>query len=320
MKKKWLWLSFLIMFSNTIFAAGFPAGTLVKTTNGYSSIEDIQVGDLVVTCNLQDSCEEKEVLATNTEQTDSLVQIFVGDVEIKVSGDHLFYVPDEHRWVQAKNLGIGFELLTASHQILLISEVSLLQESQPQSLYDLSIADNHNFYVSDKDILVHNFGFALTLVAPFVPAVAPVVGGAIIATAVFHVIKGEIALSNLERDRRRAREEQEQRQARERKKREDRDRQARERAEHEHKEQESKLNSAVEKARKAIQDYLGDDYETITNKHDDKIFMSKDKNRKVRFDYKNPHGDRPHVHIEEKGPDGSWVDATDKHRIYFEGQ
>ena len=30
-------------------------------------------------------------------------------------------------------------------------------------------------------------------------------------------------------------------------------------------------------------------------------------------------GDKQHVHIEEKNLSGKWQDATDQHRIYFEG-
>lgn len=210
MMKKWLWLSFILAFSSNIFAAGFPAGSLVKTSEGYSQIEDIKAGDFVVTCNLKDTCEEKEVVATRTEVADSLVAISVGDIEIKVSPDHLFFVPDESKWVQARNLGICFELLTASHQIVRVDEVLFFQNLQPETLYDLSVADNHNFYVSEKDILTHNFAFIATIVAPFVaPAIAPVVGGVIIATTVFHALKFEIEQGDKEKERRRARAEQE---------------------------------------------------------------------------------------------------------------
>ncbi|MEW6609825.1 MAG: RHS repeat-associated core domain-containing protein, partial [bacterium] len=66
---------------------------------------------------------------------------------------------------------------------------------------------------------------------------------------------------------------------------------------------------------KKVEKYLGKDYKVITNQKGDKILLSKDGTRRIRFDMKNTHGDRPHVHIEEK-IGRHWRDATDKHRIY----
>ena len=79
----------------------------------------------------------------------------------------------------------------------------------------------------------------------------------------------------------------------------------------------SKSDSAnVEQVDREIRKWLKDDYKTITNKSGDKLFISKDGNRKVRFDIENSHGDKPHIHFENK-VNGEWVDAADKHRIYL---
>jgi len=78
-------------------------------------------------------------------------------------------------------------------------------------------------------------------------------------------------------------------------------------------------NEKVSQANRTVQEYLGKDYKIMTNNQGDKIFLSNDGNRKVRFDYKYSHGDKQHVHIEEKDISGKWKDATSQHRIYFEG-
>jgi hypothetical protein len=65
-----------------------------------------------------------------------------------------------------------------------------------------------------------------------------------------------------------------------------------------------------------IKDFLGDKVRIITNKKGDKIFISVDGQRKVRFDVKYPHGDEPHMHVQVKDSFGEWVDATDQHRFY----
>jgi hypothetical protein len=74
--------------------------------------------------------------------------------------------------------------------------------------------------------------------------------------------------------------------------------------------------SSLETLNLELQSYLGTGYRTITNKSGDKVFLSKDGTKRVRFDVKNPHGDRPHMHI-EKFVDGDFVDATSIHRIKF---
>jgi hypothetical protein len=59
--------------------------------------------------------------------------------------------------------------------------------------------------------------------------------------------------------------------------------------------------------------FKGEQPNIITNRAGDKIMMTKDK--KIRFDFNNSHGDRPHVHF-EKMRNGRWRDAFDQHRFY----
>jgi uncharacterized protein involved in high-affinity Fe2+ transport len=39
--------------------------------------------------------------------------------------------------------------------------------------------------------------------------------------------------------------------------------------------------------------------------------------KKIRFDIKDPHGDKPHFHLEQQTPGGKWKDAGPEHRYYF---
>jgi RHS repeat-associated protein len=72
---------------------------------------------------------------------------------------------------------------------------------------------------------------------------------------------------------------------------------------------------ATKKVIKKVFDDFFDGKQTkiITNKSGDKIMMTKDK--KIRFDFKNSHGDEPHVHF-EKMKNSKWKDAFDQHRFY----
>jgi len=80
-----------------------------------------------------------------------------------------------------------------------------------------------------------------------------------------------------------------------------------------------KFSPRVEKASDSIQDFLGEGATLKRNKAGDPIFVNKDNTKRVRFDAKNPHGDKPHGHVEiKKGK--RWKDATSEHRIYLKDE
>lgn len=76
------------------------------------------------------------------------------------------------------------------------------------------------------------------------------------------------------------------------------------------------MNRSTIKAAKQAKTWLGKDCKVIANKAGDNIFISKDGLRKIRFDIKNSHGDKPHIHLEVFRK-GKWRDAlSGQHRIY----
>ncbi|MFZ4773475.1 MAG: hypothetical protein ACOYK9_05740, partial [Chlamydiia bacterium] len=64
-----------------------------------------------------------------------------------------------------------------------------------------------------------------------------------------------------------------------------------------------------------ISNWLGEGTKLAYNNSKDPIFMSQDGLRKIRFDFLNPHGDVPHLHMEHK-INRRWKDAGSQHRIY----
>jgi len=75
-------------------------------------------------------------------------------------------------------------------------------------------------------------------------------------------------------------------------------------------------SGAVLRAGEAAKRWLGKNYRVTTNRAGDKIFMSKDGLRKLRFDILDSHGDLPHAHL-EIFKNGKWVDAIPgTHRLY----
>jgi hypothetical protein len=66
-------------------------------------------------------------------------------------------------------------------------------------------------------------------------------------------------------------------------------------------------NSSISTTVQYISDWLGDDVQTKINGHGDRVFLSADGEKRVRFDlnYPNPHNN-PHGHIEEL-VNGQWI-------------
>lgn len=65
----------------------------------------------------------------------------------------------------------------------------------------------------------------------------------------------------------------------------------------------------------SISEWLGEETKLIYNKSEDVILLSNNGKKRVRFDFNNPHGNKPHMHIEEK-INSKWKDASKTHRVY----
>ncbi len=74
----------------------------------------------------------------------------------------------------------------------------------------------------------------------------------------------------------------------------------------------------IEDAAKAVEEFLGGQGKIIRNADGDAILMNGDK--KIRFDINDPHGDKPHFHLENQTPSGRWKDAGSAHRYYFKDE
>ncbi len=80
--------------NNYITQAFFTKGTLVLTKDGNKSIEEIKVGELVYSENIETGeIGLKQVLQTFVNQADELIHIYVENDEIISTPEHPFYVP-----------------------------------------------------------------------------------------------------------------------------------------------------------------------------------------------------------------------------------
>ncbi len=136
-----------------LFASLAP-GTLVLTPHGSIPIEQLKVGDTVITPRKQGKGEAKigmirEVSHTSQYRLDTVCGA------IYASPDHLFYDPLLQKWVAAQDI--------TTHTVLLDKEgkyiccVAHEHIKGPFLGYDITLESPHIFYIAEGHILTHNF-------------------------------------------------------------------------------------------------------------------------------------------------------------------
>ena len=143
----------------------FIAGTLVlcidKDGNQcHKPIEDVKVGDMVWAYDEETGESDwKPVVRLFRNQTKEWYHVFVDGEEIVCTGGHPFYVVGEG-FVEAKDLKISDKLLLSSGKCVTIEEIQVEELSEPESTYNLEVADFHVYYVSESNILTYNIAIA----------------------------------------------------------------------------------------------------------------------------------------------------------------
>ncbi|WP_259113550.1 Hint domain-containing protein [Chryseobacterium sp. JUb7] len=99
-----------------------------------------------------DKKELKKVVALSRNTSSSLVKISVNGTEITCTPEHPFYV--NGNWIEAKDLIRGMLLTTLDGTTSPVESINFLDEKV--KVYNFEVEDNHNYYVSEKGILVHN--------------------------------------------------------------------------------------------------------------------------------------------------------------------
>ncbi|WP_246132400.1 polymorphic toxin-type HINT domain-containing protein, partial [Paenibacillus hemerocallicola] len=132
----------------------FTAGTKVLTDEGEKNIEDIEVGDKVLSKDEETGeVAYKEVTATFNHETDEIYNIHVGGQAIESTFNHPFYVKDKG-WTFVKDLQVGDLLVQSDGNTLMIDSIEL--EHKQVTVYNMTVDEFHTYFVSDLEIWVHN--------------------------------------------------------------------------------------------------------------------------------------------------------------------
>lgn len=135
----------------------FVAGTLVLTVNGLVAIEAIKQGDIVYAANADTlKVSPRRVLETFVRETSHLVHLTVNGETIVSTFDHPYYVKGKG-FVNAADLWIGAELVDKSGNTVPVENLYREDlDSKTTTVYNYKVEDDHTYFVSDFEILVHN--------------------------------------------------------------------------------------------------------------------------------------------------------------------
>ena len=75
--------------------------------------------------------------------------------EIETTWNHPFYI-EGRGWVEVKDLEVGDLSLTSGDTVLEITDIRM--KPAPQTVYNIHLDKDHTYFVTDSDVLVHNYG------------------------------------------------------------------------------------------------------------------------------------------------------------------
>ena len=134
----------------------FVAGTLVTTEQGQKPIEEIKVGDKVLSENPETGeIAYKTVEETYINETDELIHVHINGETISATPNHPFYV-DKLGWTLAKNLRAGDVLVLSNGEFVVVEWIQHEILENPIKVYNFEVEDFHTYFVGESSVLVHN--------------------------------------------------------------------------------------------------------------------------------------------------------------------
>ncbi|VAW62716.1 hypothetical protein MNBD_GAMMA08-1242, partial [hydrothermal vent metagenome] len=140
-------------------ACCFVAGTQVQTENGFKNIEDIGLGDRLWSKNIETGEQDwKLVTKIFNEARRDIYEIKLLGIDgfvqkIEATDDHPFYVQGQG-WKTTFELVAGDYIETDRQSAM--SVISVIDLQRKDFTYNFEVADYHTYYVTERNVLVHN--------------------------------------------------------------------------------------------------------------------------------------------------------------------
>jgi len=85
----------IFLHGNQCDAEGFLAGTIVKTPNGYTKIEDLHIGDYVICYDKQKNYVESKIVCTDKKSIERYVRIAIAAEYLCLACDQKLYKKED---------------------------------------------------------------------------------------------------------------------------------------------------------------------------------------------------------------------------------
>jgi hypothetical protein len=142
----------LILYVHAILPSVI-SGTLIKTPHGFTSAENVAIGDTII--GYHKSLSTAVVTHISNTTTDTLVVITTNKGYLYASPDQKFFDPVLQQWVAAKNITTQNTFLDAQLNHCKSLTVETISTSSTQ-VFHISTTAPHNFFVSEQELLTHN--------------------------------------------------------------------------------------------------------------------------------------------------------------------
>lgn len=170
-----LYALLIILLCPFLQSEGFARSTLVKTPQGYQPIGTLQVNDDVVCYDIRTGKNYKRPITDIQKSKSKSYFIRFSSTFAIIGHDQLIYIPVFDAWIPIQ------KFLDPTY----FSRQTLIRKILPfktETLISLTVAEFHNFYVTEDDILVHNAP------AIFVAEVAESLAPLIVSSGIFGTV------------------------------------------------------------------------------------------------------------------------------------
>jgi RHS repeat-associated protein len=139
----------------------FSPDTAVETPDSSRAIAGLKIGDTVEAYDPRTGVTGPHLVTAVMVHTDPVVEHLATDAgPIETTPNHPFFTTDRG-WVEAGQLRVGEQIRTDSATPATVS--GFTTEATPSSMWDLTVADAHSFFVGAGAVLVHNCSPSQTL-------------------------------------------------------------------------------------------------------------------------------------------------------------
>jgi tetratricopeptide (TPR) repeat protein len=141
----------------------FGAGTRVHSAGGPAAIENIQVGDRVLTQNsATGALSYQPVMVIHRTKSAPTIRLDLDDESLVATGIHRFWKAGEG-WTMARDLKPGDRVRMVGGVV----QVRSVRPDQNQPVFNLDVGENRDFFVGSNGLLVHDSNFVNPVPEPF---------------------------------------------------------------------------------------------------------------------------------------------------------